>query len=159
LSSWGRPTTRLSGCHWTRTAGSWFCYCRASQPRRTAELVVLAAFCGKLITRNPVRVCLYSQVAAPGQYGAVSAKIAPPTSAASPPARALHNIFIVRCGSKNHELFVAKGDDGVYARGATRRKVACNHSDRHQKQSYSNESLGVGRMNAEQLTRQQWCGK
>ena len=30
----------------------------------------------------------------------------------------LENIFMVRCGSKNHDLFVAEGDDWVYAGGA-----------------------------------------
>jgi hypothetical protein len=39
-------------------------------------------------------------------------------------------IFMVRCGSKNHGLFVSERDDGIDTHCAASRNVACRESDK-----------------------------
>jgi len=52
----------------------------------------------------------------------------------------LEIIFIIRCGSKNHELFVPKRHYRVDEHGASRRNVGCQERNEHEQDSNAGKS-------------------
>ena len=57
---------------------------------------------------------------------------------------------MVRCGSQNHDLFVAESDDGVDASGAAGGNEACQKSYDREQGGDASESERVGGAHVEQ---------
>lgn len=67
----------------------------------------------------------------------------------------LSNIFMVRGGSKNHELFIAQRDQGIDLRGAAGRNVASKQGDKREKDGDGNERRWISCPDTIKLARQE----